>query len=365
MTVHQINALTGKTRGRGRCGQPQHRSLPICEWPKADQEAWGNACQPGMRLRPGGAANHLAEVSRATYVQRYGAFLHFLERTDRLDWHDLPAGHVTEENVKAYFGSLQNRVSSVTTWNCISKLRCAAKLIAPNHDFSWLSEIENDLALIMEPSPKFDRLVLANVLAEAGLTLVAEAEQFSKTDLKRAKGMRNGLMIALLALCPIRLKNFAALELGSTVRDIDGAWWIILPPGKTKSGRPDERQIPDFLKGAMDHYVSRDRQILARGNTTASALWLSATSGKPMTYKNVGILVSKVTHETVGVDVSPHLFRTAGASTAAIYSGETPHLSSAILGHTDRRITEEHYNRASSMSAAQAYAAITDTYRRS
>jgi integrase len=61
---------------------------------------------------------------------------------------------------------------------------------------------------------------------------------------------------------------------------------------------------------------------------------------------------------TVGVNVSPHLFRTAAASTAAVYAGNTPHLASALLNHSDPAVTEEHYNRASTLSAALAYAAL-------
>ena len=67
-----------------------------------------------------------------------------------------------------------------------------------------------------------------------------------------------------------------------------------------------------------------------------------------MSRKNLGTLVSKITLGTLGVDVSPHLFRTAAASTAAAYGGKTPHLASALLNHTDPRVTEEHYNRAES-----------------
>jgi integrase len=78
-----------------------------------------------------------------------------------------------------------------------------------------------------------------------------------------------------------------------------------------------------------------------------------------MTTKNLGTLVSKVTLEALGVDVSPHLFRTAAASTAATYGGSTPHLASALLNHTDPRVTEEHYNRASSVSASKIYTRIT------
>jgi hypothetical protein len=49
-----------------------------------------------------------------------------------------------------------------------------------------------------------------------------------------------------------------------------------------------------------------------------------------LTTKNIGILISKITLETLGVDVSPHLFRTAAASTAAAYGGNTPYLASAL-----------------------------------
>jgi integrase len=90
-----------------------------------------------------------------------------------------------------------------------------------------------------------------------------------------------------------------------------------------------------------------------------NALWISSTTGRRLTTKNLGTLISKITLETIGVDVSPHLFRTAAASTAAAYGGNTPHLASAILNHADPRVTENHYNRASSMSASKIYARIT------
>ena len=79
--------------------------------------------------------------------------------------------------------------------------------------------------------------------------------------------------------------------------------------------------------------------------------------------KNLGTLVSKVTRETIGVDVSPHLFRTVGASTAAAYGGKHPHLASALLNHRYTRVAEEHYNRAMSMSAGEEYGAIAQLYR--
>jgi integrase len=62
------------------------------------------------------------------------------------------------------------------------------------------------------------------------------------------------------------------------------------------------------------------------------------------------------------MNVSPHLFRTAAASTAAAHGSGTPQLASAILNHTDPRVTEEHYNRAGSIAASRIYAGIMNSY---
>jgi integrase len=355
--------MTGTNFSKGKSSHDYPRSLPVGEWPEADRRAWEAACRPGSRLKPGGAASHLAEVSRDDFARRYGAFLGFLQRSARFDRGAAAATQVTLSNVEAYIADLKDRVRSVTVWNCIYKLRRAAELLAPTTDFSWLAEIEKDLALVMEPRSKFDRLVFIGRLVEAGLTLVAEAEAFANTNLARARGVRNGLMIALLALCPIRPKNFAGLEIEHTFKEVDGSWWIALPGNLTKSRRRDERRVPAWLNRYIDAYLNQSRPVLLRSRPSTNALWISSTTGRRMTTKNLGTLISKITLETVGVDVSPHLFRTAAASTAAAYGGNTPHLASALLNHTDPRVTEEHYNRASTMNAAAAYARIISGFR--
>ena len=340
------------------------RSLAIHAWPAADRLAWEAACQPGARFTPGGAASYLAPVSREDFARRYGAFLGFLQRTGRLDRKAAAATQVTLLNVETYITELTARVSSVTTYNCIYKLRRAAELLSPTADFSWLAEIEKDLDLVMVPKSKFDRLVLTGRLFEAGMTLVAEAQRFGSDDLARARSIRNGLMIALLAFCPIRLKNFADLEVGQTFRTINGRWWIILAGRSTKSRRRDDRPVPSELNEAIETYLTQSRPVLLGSKPSTAALWISSTKGRKLTKCNLSTLISKITFETLGVDVSPHLFRTAGASTAAVYGSHMPHLASALLSHTDPRVTEEHYNRASSMSASKIYGEITNKFLR-
>ena len=351
-----MNEANTHTSPRPTAASP--RSLPICEWPQSNRQAWEDACRPGIRLTPGGAASYLTEVSRQDFANRFGAFLGFLQRSGRLKLNAAVTTLVTLDNVEAYIAELKTRVRSGTVWNCIYKLRRAAELMAPTSDFSWLAEIERDLTLVIEPKSKFHRTVFTQRLAEAGLTLVAEAQQSAKNDLDRARGVRNGLMVALLAHCPIRIKNFATLEIGRTFKQVQDNWWIALPACSTKTKRLDERRVPEILNGALDLYLDQSRPLLIGSNAPTDFLWISSRTGGRFTTKNLGTLISKITYRTLGVDVSPHLFRTAAATTAAMYGGSTPHLASAVLRHTDSRVTEEHYIRATSIEAAKAYAAI-------
>src|SRR5262249_2525408 len=171
--------MTGTNFSDGKSALKRPRSLPVSEWPDADRRAWEEACRPGSRLRPGGVASCLAEVSRADFARRYGRLFCFWRGPNRLKQQAGAAGQVTLPNVEAYITMLTARVRSVTVYNCIHMLRRAAELLAPTADFSWLAEIEKGLALEMEPRSKFDRLVLTGRLVEAGMTFVVYSERFS------------------------------------------------------------------------------------------------------------------------------------------------------------------------------------------
>jgi site-specific recombinase XerD len=344
--------------------QTKIRSLPIELWPEADRNAWISACEPSQRLKRGGAGSHLKPITRDDLGRRYGYFLDCMNRRGLLDPNKAAGGHVTREGVDAYLAELNSRVGSVTAYGSIYKLRRACELIDPTGDLSWLSEIEKDLALVMRPRSKSDRWVLTEILVKAGLTLITEAENSRKmTKLGRARQVRDGLMVAMLAMHPIRLKNFAALEIGRSLVEIKNSWWIVLSASDTKEKRPDERRVDDLLQPALDRYLRRYRPILTGADQSATnALWLSSNDGAPMSYAGVERVITETTRATVGVAVSPHLFRTSIASSAAILGGANPHLASALLHHTNHRVTEAHYNRASSLSAAQSYQAIVQGY---
>ena len=215
------------------------------------------------------------------------------------------------------------------------------------------------------PHSKSDRWVLPERLIEAGLTLIQEAETLANHDQTRqATQVRNGLMVAILGFHPIRRKNFAALEIGRSFVKIRGRWWIILSAAETKENRADERRVNKLLIPFIDRYLDQYRPVLVRPGNPPSALWLSSRHAARITDKYVATLIGTTTLSTIGVKVSPHLFRTAAASGAAIYGGDNPHLGSAVLHHTDPRVTLEHYNRATSLTAAESFRQLIRQYEK-
>jgi integrase len=354
------------------------RSLPLKEWSEADRLAWEAACRPAKRLVRGGVASHLAVVTQVDLANRYGLFLDFLLRSRRLDPRADAGVQVTPEATTPFIVELQARVSSVTVSRTIYKVRRAAECIAPHLDFAWLAEIEKDLILLERPKEEFARDVAPERLVEAGLTLIGEAEGDTKgTRLKRAMLVRNGLMVALLALCPIRLRNFASLTIGQTFVSRDGEWWIVLED--TKSQRPDHRPVDHLLASYIEAYLNVYRPVLLahsphRVDTALEvasalrmeevcALWL-ARHGRPLTYNGVERLITETTRMTLGVAVNPHRFRTSAATSVALHAPHSPHLGSALLQHSDPRVTQEHYVRASSLSVTGDFTALIADLRK-
>jgi integrase len=359
------------------------RAIPVCAWPEADRVAWQAACRPGERLRRGGAAAHLKPVTREDLARRYGLFLDFLQRTRRPTHAHEPTGAVTPEHVGAWVAELRERVGSVTVYGSVHKLRRAAELLSPGHDFGWLREIESDLDLVKQPRSKYEQLVTSAALLEAGLVLFQEAElappgvvgdarRRRRAERRRAQGAadraalnravlaRNGLMVALLALCPIRLRSFAGLTLGRSLVRVGAGWWIALEADETKSGRADERPVAGLLTRLIERYVEHHRSVLGRGRLEREAgpLWISSESGLGMPQPGVEAVIRRTTAAALGIEIGAHMFRTAAATTAAVRAPGLPHLGSALLQHVDPRITEEHYNRARAHQAVQAYADV-------
>ncbi|QIG47577.1 site-specific integrase [Nordella sp. HKS 07] len=333
------------------------RSLKIAEWPNADREAWERACRPARKLGKGGTAAHLKPVSQKDLERRYGFFLDYIARASFLDMDAEAGAYVIPTNVDGYLAELKARLSSVTVYGSIRKLRRFVQLVAPDMDLGWLQEIEQDLDWAKQPTSKFDRIVDSDRIVQAGMTLMAEAETAHHlTPLRRAHNYRNGLMIAFLAILPIRLKNFSALRIGKNLVNYRKHWQLIIPATDNKSGRADERPVPRFLAPYLDKYVEIYRPLL---KPQSDGLWVS-TYGGDLSYKGCAQVVTETTRTTLGIAVSPHLMRSCAASTAYLHAGDDPDLASGLLQHVDKTVTERHYNRTRGASYGRAFSSLVE-----
>lgn len=337
--------------------KPGARSLKLWEWPLVDQMAWAEARRPHSRLTRGGTAAHLKPVSQSDLAKRYGLFLDHAARSGMLIDTGTPAASVTPDTVDSYVSELKQRVSSVTVQASIAKLKRMAQILNPRMEWHWLQCIENDLALDMRPASKFERIIPSDKIVLEGLTLMEEAEAAKKmTGLQRAQSYRNGLMIALLAVCPIRLKNLSNLILDKNIFRLGDHWCIVLRAEETKEKRPDQRPIPAFLTVFINRYISVYRP---RFKYDGQVLW-AGRYGKPLSYSAVERVITETTRLTLGIAISPHLFRSCAASTAYMHTNGNSNLASPLLNHRGSKTTREHYDRGKSAFYGREFGKLLD-----
>jgi hypothetical protein len=110
-------------------------------------------------------------------------------------------------------------------------------------------------------------------------------------------------------------------------------------------------------------YIEHHRKMLDPFEMAGNSVWVSSRAARPMSYPGIERVITDTTASTIGIALSPHLFRTSAATTAATNAGGMPGLASALLDHRDSQTTEQHYNRATTLSAGKAYLKVPQTYR--
>ncbi len=335
------------------------RSLTLDQWPASDRNAWERACMLGARLKRGGAASHLKATTRTARQRHYGHLLDHCRRTGVL-MADAPAGaHATEPILIAFLAELNTRVGSVTRPAYLESVHYVARLLDPMRDLAWLRDLVLDLKYEARPRNQQDRIVYSHILVDLGLNLMARAETAHRlTEFERARLYRDGLMVALLAMCPIRLRNLWSLDIGGRFRRTSDWWMIDLPGSETKNGHPDLRAVPALLTPHIDRWVDEWRWR-AGATDDEPHMWPSIKGGQ-LAYTYIGTTIRQTTERELGIPVRPHLFRSCAVETVATFHGNQMGVASGVLHHRDPRVTEKHYNKGSMINAATAFAEIVE-----
>jgi integrase/recombinase XerD len=189
-----------------------------------------------------------------------------------------------------------------------------------------------------------------------GLDLMATADDES-TSLRRFKGYRDGLLIGLLAIRPLRVRNLAGLILDRTLVQRGDGWWIQIPAAETKTKDPIEEPWPEMLVPHLQTYLADHRSGIAalrgsRKGASSDALWLSMY-GPPMTDNGIYDRVVARTREGLGQPINPHLFRDCAATSVAIDDPAHIGIAARLLGHRTGSTTERYYNQARGVEASR------------
>lgn len=141
------------------------------------------------------------------------------------------ADRITRDRVVDYVGELDQlgNISS-TILSRLEELDEMAKVVGPKRNWSFINRLAAKVrARPKPPSTKQARLVGSDELVAIGLSVMEAAEDKGSPRCKAVR-FRDGLIIALLALRPMRRKNLTELSLGSSLVQAGSDWMIILLP---------------------------------------------------------------------------------------------------------------------------------------
>jgi integrase/recombinase XerD len=282
---------------------PDRRCKTLEEWPAADQDLWQAALVPGDVLEDGGERAEHSECSNRNAVYGYGRRLTWLDRHGLLEATNSPADRIIPARVKAYIADLEQHNAMQTLLNRLQELRAVAVVMDPDRDWGWINRMYSQVKARHRPArPKRARLVPAGELFELGIGLMMAASRLN-TACERAMSFRNGLIIALLAARPLRLRNLAGLVLDRTLVSRGTQWWIEFSGVATKNGEVIELPWPEPLATPLETYLVRHREVLVqmcRRSTrpAGGALWVSKT-GSPMSQEAIYHCITTRTCERI------------------------------------------------------------------
>ncbi len=334
--------------------------LPFHEWPAADRMMWAALRKNAGPLdEPGGLA-HLRQTSCDTLEARYARWLKWLSVTEPEALSLQPAERAILAHLQAWLEALAHTKPMSQLMFVDGVLRILREA-APEQDWAMQRRLLAGLKKMAgrgDPSRKNGRVLASNVLLKAGLSYANSDVQAVPNLLKRMLCARDGTMIALLAVLPMRRRAFCELTLGQSIHVSPEDIQIALSPEMTKTGIPWEAKVPKQVEPALRHYIQEVRPaLLARGAQTHNVLWVGK-KGEIIGQEYVGMRIGNITLKLTGKRIPPHLFRDAAATTLARSSPQNARLIRPVLAHSGFKTAERHYIHAQTIDAGRDYASL-------
>ena len=171
----------------------------------------------------------------------------------------------------------------------------------------------------------------------------------------RATQFRDGLIIAILICCPMRLRNLTEIVIDRHLLFDGQAYRIELTAAETKAGRLYHAAVPVERTLYVEDYLQVHRTRLqsfarADGPGTGGRLWLGR-KGRPLSSGGVQKLIIARTSEAFGKAIYPHLFRDIAVTELVDFAPDEIAIAPDLLGHADLQTTQKYYIQADGMGA--------------
>lgn len=337
--------------------------IPVRQWPTSDQDALAAALKPGDIFDGGGgAASHLSFASRQFLEMTYGRWLGFLRSYDEAVLHLSPTERINALRVHAYFAELSSGRRASSVHNYLGGLLWMARLIDPAVDWNWLMRIRSRVAAGIETRDRFDRLVPPWETLDLGLGLMDQSDRLRTQGHHAAEiQYRDGLLIALLSLWPIRRRSLAGLTISAHLERTRDSITFLLAKKDTKARRALSYKAPDLLVPYVNRYLDEIRPRLV-GKNKIDSLWASSR-GSPLSPSCLYESVRRRILAAFGRDMCLHDFRRAAATFIAMEVPEKVGLIPGTLQHNSP-VSQRDYNLARSSAASMKYTSLIIQKRR-
>ena len=342
---------------------------PAClkfeDWPAPDRRLWVRLTAAGDPLDPAGPLGHLRATTLRMHQEHYGRWLSWLSRRScellQLD----PEARPSDEIFWRWIEEMDHLALASRAMIAYGALTVLA---AAMPDRGWSAHRRHVRRLERQASStrgarKQGRILNSQVLLEAGLQLAGPRANAAPTPLNAAALRRDGAIVALLSLLPLRLRALVELELGrSLLRSGDG-FLVSLSPSMTKTHVAWEAEVPETVEQALRRYIYDVRPwLMARRGEMHARLWVTG-QGRPFSDLYLSRRIREATFAGTGVIVPPHFFRVSAETTLFNQSHEASRLIGPLMAHTGFHTAERHYIHAKPIDAFRDYAAVLDGLR--
>jgi integrase/recombinase XerD len=342
------------------------RQLPFRSWPADDQKIWQAVFKAADLFDEGNDGSHLSAATREALRVNYAQFLRFISRCHADLLRLPPDARINRELIAEYVNWLRSGQSPSTIPISLNNLRFAYRLVCPDKDWSWLLTITKRLAATAPRKARKYHRVTSDELYLIGLKLIEEviavANSAGRVSKAQTLQYRDGLIITLLALIPLRRRTVAALRIGKHLVRSGGRWSLEIPEDDTKTEDSLDYAISKAVSMLIDEYLQRFRTRIPGANKH-SGLWAS-NKGCPMSADAIYAAVFKRTKKALGFGVNLHRFRHAAASLWSIQDPVNVRGVKDLLGQDSFKTTERYYIMGQSRIAGRNLAIALDQIRK-